>query len=86
MTLSNELRRTIEELVMRRLNEVKERVETLGFVNSIIEELGKMQVRLSEDEEAEARAYVVDVLWSLSKRGVVSMDDDLLHFTVRARS
>lgn len=86
MTLNNEVRKLIEELVMRKLGDVEERMETLEFVNSIIEELGKMQIRLNEDEEAEARSFVVDVLWTLTKKGLVSMDEDLLHFTVKGKS
>lgn len=38
-------------------------------------------MNLSDDLEAMIRPYVVDILWSLRKKGVITMDDDLLHFT-----
>ncbi len=37
---------------------------------------------MNDDLEAMARPYVVDILWSLRKRGIVNMDEDLLHFSL----
>jgi len=39
-------------------------------------------VVMDDDTEAKARPYVVDILWTLRKRGVIAMDDDLLHFSL----
>ena len=82
--LPDELRRLIEEVTMNKLNEVKGRVETLAFVDSVIGELRKRGVSMDEDTEAKARPYVVDLLWALRKRGLITMEEDLLHFTKTA--
>ena len=82
INIPEELRRLIEEITMNKLSSVKGKTETLSFVDSVIEELKKRGINLSDDQEAMARPYVVDILWSLRKRGVITMDDDLLHFSV----
>ncbi|WP_243670023.1 hypothetical protein [Vulcanisaeta sp. JCM 16161] len=53
----------------------------MGFVDSVIEELRKRGINLSDDLETMVRPYVVDILWSLRKKGIITMDDDLLHFS-----
>ncbi|MGC9153065.1 MAG: hypothetical protein ACP5GY_04940 [Vulcanisaeta sp.] len=82
MDIPEDLRRVIEEIVNAKLSNIKGRTETLAFVDSVIEEVKKRGFTLNDDLEAMARPYVVDVLWSLKKKGVISMDEDLLHFTV----
>ena len=82
INIPEELRRLIEEITMNKLGNVKGKTETLSFVDSVIEELRKRGVNLNDDLEAMARPYVVDILWSLRKKGVITMDDDLLHFSV----
>ncbi|MGC8543444.1 MAG: hypothetical protein ACP5NQ_05845 [Vulcanisaeta sp.] len=82
MDIPEDLRRVIEEIVNAKLSNIKGKTETLAFVDSVIEEVKKRGFTLNDDLEAMARPYVVDVLWSLKKKGVISMDEDLLHFTV----
>ncbi len=82
INIPEDLRRAIEEIVNAKLSNIKGRTETLAFVDSVIEEAKKRGFTLNDDLEAMARPYVVDVLWSLKKKGVISMDEDLLHFTV----
>ncbi|KUO85307.1 MAG: hypothetical protein AT716_05880 [Vulcanisaeta sp. MG_3] len=80
--LPEELRRLIEEVTMNKLNEVRGKTETLIFVDSVIDEVKRRGVVMDDDTEAKARPYVVDILWTLRKRGVIAMDDDLLHFSL----
>ena len=82
MNIPEDLRRLVEEITMNKLGNVKGKTETLSFVDSVIEELRKRGINLSDDLEAMVRPYVVDILWSLRKKGVITMDDDLLHFSV----
>ncbi|GAB6944944.1 hypothetical protein [Vulcanisaeta sp. JCM 14467] len=82
INIPEDLRRLIEEITINKLGSVKGKTETLSFVDSVIEELRKRGVNLNDDLEAMARPYVVDILWSLRKKGVITMDDDLLHFSV----
>nr|KJR72057.1 MAG: hypothetical protein TU36_04345 [Vulcanisaeta sp. AZ3] len=80
--IPDELRNIIEEITRNKLREIKGKVETLSFVDSVIEEVRRRGITLDEDTEAKARPYVVDILWSLRKKGILTMDEDLLHFTV----
>lgn len=82
INIPSELRKLIEEIIMSKLGSVRGKTETLGFVDSVVEELRRRGVNLDDDLEAMVRPYVVDILWSLRKRGVITMDDDLLHFSV----
>ncbi len=82
INIPEEIRRIIEEITINKLGGIKGKNETLSFVDSVIEELRKRGINLNDDLEAMIRPYVVDILWTLRKRGVVSMDDDLLHFSV----
>ncbi len=82
INIPSELRKLIEEIIMSKLGSVRGKTETLGFVDSVVEELRRRGVNLDDDLEAMVRPYVVDILWSLRKRGVIAMDDDLLHFSV----
>ncbi len=82
INIPEDIRKLVEEVTMNKLSNIKGKTETLGFVDSVIEELRKRGVNLSDDLEAMVRPYVVDMLWSLRKRGgVITMDDDLLHFS-----
>ncbi|ADY01180.1 hypothetical protein VMUT_0970 [Vulcanisaeta moutnovskia 768-28] len=80
--IPEDLRRTVEEITMNKLSGIKGRIETINFVDSVIEELKKRGIALNDDLEAMIRPYVVDILWSLRKKGMISIDEDLLHFTV----
>ncbi|MGC8606928.1 MAG: hypothetical protein ACP5GZ_06620 [Vulcanisaeta sp.] len=80
--MPEDLRRTVEEITMNKLSGIKGRIETINFVDSVIEELKKRGIALNDDLEAMIRPYVVDILWSLRKKGMISIDEDLLHFTV----
>ena len=80
--IPEELRKTVEEITMNKLSGVKGRIDTINFVDSVIEELKKRGIVLSDDLEAMVRPYIVDILWSLRKKGMILMDEDLLHFTV----
>ena len=82
INIPEELRKIVEEITIDKLGSIKGKTETLSFVDSVIEELRKRGINLNDDLEAMLRPYVVDILWTLRKRGVVSMDDDLLHFSV----
>ncbi|ADN49504.1 hypothetical protein [Vulcanisaeta distributa] len=81
INIPEDIRKLVEEVTMNKLGSIKGKTETLGFVDSVIEELRRRGVNLSDDLEAMIRPYVVDILWSLRKKGVITMDDDLLHFT-----
>lgn len=81
INIPEDLRKLIEEVTMNKLSSIKGKTETLSFVNSVIEELRKRGVNLSDDLEAMVRPYIVDILWSLRKKGTITMDDDLLHFS-----
>ncbi len=81
INIPEDMRKLVEEITMNKLGSIKGKTETLGFVDSVIEELRRRGVNLSDDLEAMIRPYVVDILWSLRKKGVITMDDDLLHFT-----
>ncbi|BDR91401.1 hypothetical protein [Vulcanisaeta souniana] len=80
--IPEEIRRIVEEITINKLSDIKGKTETLSFVDSVIEELRKRGINLNDDLEAMVRPYIVDILWTLRKRGTVSMDDDLLHFSV----
>ncbi len=55
------------------------RMKTIEFVDSVIRRL-REQIELSEEQEADIRPLVVDVLWELHKRGVIRFDDTLIRF------
>ncbi len=80
--MPEDLKKLIEEITMNKLGTIKGKMETLSFVDSVIEELKRRGITLNDDIEAMARPYVVDILWSLRKRGIVNMDEDLLHFSL----
>ncbi len=80
--LDEKLKGLIEGLVEEKLTMVRGKVETVLFVNSIVEELKTRGMQLDEELEALVRPYVVDVLWRLRKRGIITFDMDLTHFTV----
>lgn len=71
----------VRQIVLEELEKLPPgtRVRTIEFVDSVIARL-KENVELTEEQEADIRPLVVDVLWELHKQGIIRFDDTLIRF------